>query len=435
MHLSPSWIRHPYFAPVILGRHCTLVLCLLLFSGSTQAQQVTVHRVVIGVIQDLNAPVSPSQTSPPPLAPPVTDLPPKVVDIHGQPVSFDTGHADMAHRVIVDSFGGGDSGENKARLAQQAAENLTANYKSLTARYSQAWDGTGSSLEAIYPETDTDINSSTMGPSAPAFSTQFFTTSASVATPQRQTAIMDRFNGHIPGGVVLEGSFDPGTLNSLIYDARYHALDLDMPSGARVVYLGVPAQDVSTLCHAIAGDNATRVAVSLVRPPRTYGALKRDSNVALNMFVGDHFLGAIAFGSLVAPTDLLADFRLPGGYTLEKPSGDFNPAAVMFTFTTDAYKDDGKTLQPSNNALDVLFVPLEKSNGNYVAAMSTDVPQEFLDNARHITDQLDYYREEPIIALMFRYAQTATLLRGLKDENVDLDQLARSIAFATGESK
>ena len=388
------------------------------------------HTVEIGVIQDLNPPLAPSQTSPPPLSPPVADVPPKVVDISGRPLSFDIEHADMAHRVIVDSFGGGQAGENKARLAQRAAANLTADVKSLSYRFSRAWDG--SSLEAISPSDDPNK----IGPSAPAFSTQFFTTSANVATTEQQAAIMSRFDNHPPGGVVLEGSFDPGTLDSVVYDARYHALVLDRPSGARVVYLGVPAQDVATLCHAIAGDDAMRVAVSLDRPPRVYGSLKGDFNVALNMFVGDLFLGAITFGPLVGPPDLLADFRFPRGYTIEKPRNDVNPAAVMFTFTAGAYKDDGNSFQPSNNALDVLFVPLKDSNGQYVAAMSTDTPPEFLDNARHITSNLDdYYREEPIVALIFRYAQTATLLRGLKAEDVDLDQLASGIAFATGGSK
>lgn len=429
MYLSESWTRHRYLAPVTLGRRCTLALCLLFFSGSTEAQ-VTVHSVVIGVIQDLNTPLSSSPTSPPPLSPPAASLPPKVVDIHGQPLSFDTGHADMAHRVIVDSFGGGDAGENKARLAQQSAAHLTADVNSLSYRFSRAWDG--SSFDAISSSDDPNKT----GPSAPAFSTQFFRTSANIASPQQQAAIMNLFDKHPPGGVVLEGSFDPGTLNSVVYDARYHALVLDRPSGARVVYLGVPAQDVATLCRAIAGDDAMRVAVSLDSRPRVYGALTGNSNVALNMFVGDHFLGAIAFGSLTKPPDLLADFRLAGGYTLEKRTDGFGPAAVMFTFTTGAYKDDGNSLQPSDNALDVLFVPLERnSDGQYGAAMSTDIPQEFLDNAKHITGNLDYYREEPIVALIFRYAQTATLLRGLKAEGVDLDELASGIALATGESK
>ena len=105
----------------------------------------------------------------------------------------------------------------------------------------------------------------------------------------------------------------------------------------------------------------------------------------------------------------------------------------MFTFKTGDYQDDGKSLKPSDNALDVLFVPMAQSGGRLVAAMSTDVSDEFLENAKHITDNLDYYGQEPIVSLIFRYAQTASLLRGLKAENVDLDQLAHGIEFATGE--
>lgn len=386
-------------------------------------------RVKIGVIQDLNPPLSPSSNSPPPKAKPAADLPPTVVNVHGQVVRLNTENADMAHRVIVDSFGGGDSGENKARLARLSAANLTADVDRLGYRFSRAWEG--SAFDVISPSEDPDKSISIDR----AFATQFFSTSANVATVQQQTVIMDTFDRHPPGGLVLEGSYDPGTLDSVIYDARYHAVILGMPTGARVVFLGVPAQDVESLCHAIAGDDAMRVAVSLDPSPRSYGALTSDSNLGLNMFVADHLLGAIAFGSLVTPPDLLANFRLAGGYAIKKPTDAFGPVAVMFKFSTGAYRDNGSSLEPSDNALDILWVPLIGSNGNFAAAMSTDVPQEFLDNGKHITGQLLYYRTEPIIALMVRYAQTATLLRGLKTEGVDLDELASGIAFANGSSK
>jgi hypothetical protein len=104
----------------------------------------------------------------------------------------------------------------------------------------------------------------------------------------------------------------------------------------------------------------------------------------------------------------------------------------MFTFRTNDYQDDGKSLSPSDNALDVRFVPLGDQGG---AALTADVPGEFVENAKHITDNLDYYRNELIVTQIFRYAQTASLLRGLKTEGVDLAQLAEGIAYATGRSK
>jgi len=411
------------------SRYPILLPCLLLMSVSTSAQTY-VRTVEIGVIQDSDAPLSPSQTSPPPLAAPLSNVPPQVVDIYGQPVNFDTGRADMAHRVIVDNFGGGEAGESKAKAARQSAANLTVDVNSLTYRFSRAWDG--SSFDAI---SRTDDPRQT-GPAQPAFSTQFFTASAGIASPRQRQTIMNRFDNDPPGGVVLEGIFDPGSLQSVVYDARYHALVFDRASGGRVAYFGIPAQDVVTLCHALAEDDANRVAVSLEHPPRTYGGLASDSNVALNMFVADGLLGAIAFGSLTDTHDMIDDFRLAGDYTTQKPTNDFGAAAVMFTFNSGSYQDDGKSLAPSGNALDVLFVPLAQSGGAYVAAMSGDLPQEFLENGKHITDNLDnYYAQEPIITLIFRYAQTASLLRGLKAEHVDLNQLAHGIAFATGESQ
>jgi hypothetical protein len=395
---------------------------LLLISASVHAQTY-VRTVVIGVIPDSKQPLSPSPNAPPTLAPPAADPAPHVVDIHGQPVSFDTGHADMAHGVIVENFGGGAAGEQKARAAQQSIEKLKD--ESLTHKISRAWDG--SAVDAISP-----TNLSYAGPSAPSSSTRFFTASAGIATQAEQAKIGDRFDQAPPGGVVLEGSFDPGTLQSVVYDARYDALVLDTPGGGRVVYFGIPAEDVITLCRAIAGDEQMRMAVSLVHPARAYGALDARSNLALNMFVADGFLGAIAFGSLTESHDMITNFRLAGDYALRKPTRDFGPAVVMFTFRTDDYQDDGKSLNPSDNALDVRFVPLGEQGS---AAMTTDVPDEFVENAKHITGNLDYYREEPIVTQIFRYAQTASLLRGLKTEGVDLNQLAQGIAYAMGGSK
>ena len=148
--MSPGWAgrRNPVRAT---WRYCLLLSCLLLVPPSTNAQ-IYVHTVVIGVIPDAKAPLSPSPAAPAQLAPPASDVPSKVVDINGQPVNFDTGHADMAHNVIVDSFGGGQTGEQKARAAQQSAANLTANADSLFYRYSRAWDG--SSFDAISPSSD-----------------------------------------------------------------------------------------------------------------------------------------------------------------------------------------------------------------------------------------------------------------------------------------
>jgi len=423
--MSPGRRLYPARA---LSRYCLLLLCLLpvLVSADVNAQTY-VRTVVIGVIPDSKAPLSPNPTSQPPMAPPLSNVPPEVVDIYGQPVNFDTGHADLAHHVIVDNFGGGEAGEKKANAARQSAANLTAD-DSLFNRFSRAWDG--SSFDAISgkPGSSDPVN---IGPGAPASSTPFFNASAGVASQQQQVAIMARFDGDPPGGVMLEGTFDPGTLNSVVYDARYHALVLETPGGGRAVYFSIPAQDVVTLCHAIAGDDQMRVAVSLSHPPRIYGALPGGSNVALNMFVGDGLLGAITFGSMSDTHDMIADFRLAGGYAIEAPPNKIQPLSVGFTFRTDNYRDDGKSLTPSENALNILFTPLAPSNGHYVAAMTTDVSSALLANVRHISGNLDYYRGEPIVTLIFRYAQTASLLRGLKDENVDLNQLAQGIEFAT----
>jgi hypothetical protein len=420
--MSPG--RHPAHA---IGRHGILLLallaCLLFVSADVDAQTY-VRTVVIGVIPDSSPPLSPDPKSPPPMAPPASlDAPPKVVDIHGQPLGSDPPHADMAHGVIVENFGGGAAGEQKARAARQWVETLKD--KSLYHKISRAWDG--SAVDAISP-----TNSSYTSPSAPTGSTRFFTASASIATPAEQTAINGRFDGAPPGGVVLEGSFDPGSLQSVVYDARYHALVLETPGGGRVVYFAIPAGDVAALCRAIGGDDQMRMAVSLVHPPRAYGALNARSDLALNMFVADGFLGAIAFGSMTESRDMIANFRLAGDYATRKPTRDFPLAVVMFTFRTNDYQDDGKSLNPSDNALDVRFVPLGESGS---AALTADVPGEFVENARHITDNLDYYRDEPIVTQIFRYAQTASLLRGLKTEGVDLAQLAAGIEYATGGSK
>lgn len=401
---------------------CAFLLCLLLPAGADA--QVTERRTPIGVIKAIRTPLSPdpssSKTEEPSLSPP------QVVGVEGLPVHFDTGQADMAHQVVVESFGGGSAGEDKALRTRQIAASLAAASDSLGYRFSRAFDG--SAIDAVRGPTDLEQ----MSPSRPSSSTPFFGASVNRASQQQQAEIMTHFDNHVPGGVVLEGSFDPGSLKSVVYDARYHALVLDLSFGTRVAYLSIPAADVATLCRAIAGDERERVAVSMEHPPLAFGNLGRHSDVALNMFVADQFLGALVFGALSESSDMITDFQSPESHVPRRPATGFGPAAVMFTFRAEGFGDDGRRLQPGRNTLDILFVPLAKSSEAFVAAMTTDVPDEFLENARHITENLDYYRGEPIVNLMFHYAQVAALLRGLKAEGVDLDELARAIEFANG---
>lgn len=423
MALSVHMLGGRHHSSVTRRWYCAFLLCVLLPFGLESNAQVIERRTPIGVIKAIRTPLSPdvsSSKTEPPLSPPV-------VGIDGQPVRFDTRHAGMAHQVVVESFGGGSAGEDQALHAQKIAASLAAMSDSFGYRFSRAFDG--SAIDAVRGPADLAQTS----PGNASSSTPVFGSSVNRASQQRQAEIMQLFDNHVPGGVVLDGLFDPGSLSSVVYDARYHALVLGLGFGTRVAYLSIPAADVSTLCRAIAGDERGRVAVSMEHPPLAFGALIRHSDVALNMFVADQFLGALVFGTLSESSDMITDFQSPEGYVPSRPAANFGAAAVMFTFKAEGFGDDGRRLQPNRSTLDILFVPLAKSSGAFVAAMTTDVPDEFLENARHITENLDYYRGEPIVNLMFHYAQVSALLRGLKTEGVDLGELARAIEFANGD--
>ena len=62
------------------------------------------------------------------------------------------------------------------------------------------------------------------------------------------------------------------------------------------------------------------------------------------------------------------------------------------------------------------------------ARLVPDLPViEEVANIKHITDNMAYYRQEPIINRVFTYGETAAFFRALKQAGVNLPQLAHSM--------
>lgn len=232
--------------------------------------------------------------------------------------------------------------------------------------------------------------------------------------------------GGIPGGVVLEGLATFGTLDSLGYDARFNALVLN---DTAVYLVKIPPADLAVMCRALAKDD--RIGVSLGEVHQVYGGVPPDSNLALDMKIADHFLGQIVF----AEDDWIHGYKLASGY---KPLKNENNAggnvAVFFTFDGFKFQVADGEIAASQVNLDVRLFPLSDKPGpdgslqpDMERIAKGDLSPQYQANARHVAENLGYYRNEPIVDRMFDYGEVAAMLRGLKYRGFDLNELADQI--------
>lgn len=150
--------------------------------------------------------------------------------------------------------------------------------------------------------------------------------------------------------------------------------------------------------------------------------LSRDGKVAKQMLVTDLLLGDIAKGyGYFAP--------------LYKTAGDFKPQrynllsrqqfAVIFVFTSAAWRIDGSRLLSEPAKLEVLSVPtLAQRDGTRrfdLDAMKREVRDDSItENARHIMENEAYYRQERAVRDRHQaYADIAQLARELLKQNAD----------------
>jgi hypothetical protein len=249
-------------------------------------------------------------------------------------------------------------------------------------------------------------------------------------TVESAQAAVKRYGSQF-GGVVLEGA---GTNLPPIRKVEYNRMSNALVVNDRAVYFSpVSARALATLVHAIAEDD--RVGVSLGSTYVVTKSLPRESEVALDLEIADNFLGDIAF----ARSETTRGYQFAYGFEPHRHSGDAFNVAVYFTFNGFAFEVDGEELRGARAGLDVSLVPLSNekaSDGGHLpdedAILRHVGSHEYEENARHIADNIGYYRREKIIGDVFAYGEVAALLRTIRNNGQDLATLARTIETANG---
>jgi hypothetical protein len=238
--------------------------------------------------------------------------------------------------------------------------------------------------------------------------------------------------GSYPGGVVLEGAVVfSGADGSVSYDPNLNALNF----GDRAAYLiPILPQNFAVLCRAIAQDD--RIGVSLGSTQLVLGKLPKDSEVAWDLKLADHFLGDIAFGEKTWS----AGYLFPNGYTPKQPQ-HFGALAVFFTFNDFKFDVNDEEIQAAGSNLSVQLVPLSANRAPDGGLLPDDAAirsglsyPEFEANVDNIVQNISYYGKEKIIERTYQYGEVAALLRGLKKTGVDLDDLAQHVESSFGTS-
>jgi hypothetical protein len=262
------------------------------------------------------------------------------------------------------------------------------------------------------------------------FGTDFFQgTNGSYRPPTVEGAAKtrDTYRGGIPGGIVLEGiATGLDQVNDIQYDPLYNGFVLD--DGA--FYLPrIPPATLAVLCRAIASDPSVGVSLGLV--DQVYGGVPEESPLAWDMKIADHFLGDIVF----ARNEWTTGYRLANEFSPKSPpSGQNYHVAVFFTFDGFDFRvEKGEAIPKANFVAQVL--PLSGSSApdgrhqpDFEAIKEGRTVPEFETNARHVAENIRYYRRERIIDRMFVYGAAAAFVRHLKEAGFDLKDLAEYIA-------
>jgi hypothetical protein len=190
----------------------------------------------------------------------------------------------------------------------------------------------------------------------------------------------------------------------------------------------VPPSAIAAMCRALQEDQ--RLGVSLGRVHLVYGALPTTSDLTLDLKIADHFLGDIVF----AGDQWTRGYRFAQGYRPQANEGESFPVAVFFKFNGFRFEIRDGELAPMGAALDVRVIPLSETqadNGGHAADLDAlargQVSPQYQANARHVAENIGYYRNERIISRMFAYGEAAAFLRGLRARGYDLTAIAGRI--------
>src|SRR5262249_43988802 len=108
--------------------------------------------------------------------------------------------------------------------------------------------------------------------------------------------------------------------------------------------------------------------------------------------------------------------------------------AVFITFRDFQFITNGEELQLTHCSFDARIVPLLSSNApdghhlpDFIAISTGGAFPRYTLNARHLGENINYYKNELIVARMLAFGEVAAFARELKQVGVNLSELARRV--------
>ena len=252
---------------------------------------------------------------------------------------------------------------------------------------------------------------------------------AGIITRDEADHILKRYDS-IPGGLIFEGAAELDWVKNVRYDSQQQTFVLNDS-----IFYALPlrAQSAAILATAIAADD--RLGVSLGEETEiVYGQVPTNSNLALDLKLGDVFLADI----VLPPQEWTIGYRYAGGFKPKEPA-DASLAAVFFRLEDFRFevKDQKLMLQGANFRARIVPVTETRArDGGYLPDMEAigdeSALRDYETNAKHVAENIDYYLREEIVSLTTSYGEAAAFFRGLKNAGIDLPTLAGELRIADG---
>ncbi len=250
-------------------------------------------------------------------------------------------------------------------------------------------------------------------------------------TVEAATKISNQDHG-VGGGIMLEGAAGGlAPVSSATYDGSINALVLN---GDLVYFVKIPPWSLATMCREIGADRNALLGVSETGiDGLTFGdkpEIYKGTDLAYELMMADKFLGDVIFGQNHSWTQ---GYRFPGSAPV--PAAIKSSMLVRFSFGNFQFGADDGQLSLVSSSLEVRMMPTSAAQSptgqllpDYNAMdKGWTPPGAFVANARILTDNVAYFRNEALINAVFADGETAAVLRSLKQANVNLDALATTI--------
>lgn len=233
----------------------------------------------------------------------------------------------------------------------------------------------------------------------------------------------------VPGGITLEGKVDFGSVSKVTFLPSMRTFVLD---DRRVYRLPVSTDEAIQILRALSDDD--RLGVSLAGDLISYGALPRDTSIALNLAIADKLLGHIAFGG--QHPDMFAGYKLANGYIPAKNQERLSHSlCVYFRFSDYTFSTQSTRIVKEKSRMTATLVPTSRdvraedggATPDFNAIARGSIPTAYRQNVEHITEHYSYYMREPVLRMVEAYGEMAAFARGLKKAGIDLKSLADSM--------